>query len=156
MTNWPMITTKRTNSEDKDFTDLVRLLDLELKKRDGEEHLFYAQLNKTDYLEYVIVAYNQNQPVGCGAFREYSPGVIEIKRMFVPVEKRGQGIASVILAELEIWSKKLHFIKCVLETGKNQPEAIGLYNKHGYKVIPNFGKYINSQNSKCFEKNLIF
>lgn len=145
---------KRTNSDDLDFQNLVKALDQELKIRDGEEHAFYAQLNKTDRIKHVIVMYDQDEPVGSGAFREYAPGIMEIKRMFVPLEKRGQGIASAVMAALETWCKELDVKKCILETGKNQPEAIRLYEKNNYTRIPNFGAYKDVTNSVCFEKEL--
>jgi len=149
-----MITIQRTNSDNENFQALVTLLDQELKERDGEEHLFLAQLNKTDYLEYAIVAYDQDTPAGCGALRAYAPGVMEIKRMYVVSDKRGQGIASIVLLALEAWCKELNVTTCVLETGKNQPEAIALYKKNGYKQVPNFGQYVDVENSVCFEKSL--
>jgi len=149
-----MITIKRTTSDDTNFQELVKLLDLELQERDGEEHLFYAALNKTNTLNYVIVAYDQDKPIGCGALRAYSKDTMEVKRMFVPLQKRGQGIASTILKALETWCKELGIKKCVLETGKNQPEAIALYKKNHYNIIPNFGKYEGVENSVCFEKEL--
>jgi GNAT superfamily N-acetyltransferase len=149
-----MITTKRTTSDDKNFHELVKLLDLELQERDGDEHSFYAALNKTNTLNHVIVAYKQDEPIGCGALRAYSKDTMEVKRMFVPLHKRGQGIASTILKALEIWCKELGIKKCVLETGKNQPEAIALYKKNHYNIIPNFGKYEGVENSVCFEKEL--
>jgi putative acetyltransferase len=150
-----MIEFKRTNSDDKDFQQLVITLDIELAIRDGDDHLFYAQLNKTDMIKHVIVAYENNETVGCGAIRHYSDDTMEVKRMFVPLNKRGHGIASLILRELEYWCKELNYKKCILETGKNQPEAIRLYKKNDYKVIPNFGKYIGVSNSVCFEKELL-
>jgi len=149
-----MITIKRTNSDDLDFQELVKLLDLELQERDGEEHSFYAALNKTNTLNYVVVAYLQDEPIGCGALRAYSNDTMEVKRMFVPLHKRGQGIASTLLSALEIWCKELGIKKCILETGKNQPEAIALYKKNRYKIIPNFGKYEGVENSVCFENKL--
>ncbi|MBP6758769.1 MAG: GNAT family N-acetyltransferase [Flavobacterium sp.] len=149
-----MITIKRANSEDQNFQELVKLLDLELQERDGEEHLFYAALNKTNTLNYVVVAYDQDEPIGCGALRVYSDDTMEVKRMFVPLHKRGQGIASTVLSALEIWCKELGIKKCILETGKNQPEAIALYKKNHYNIIPNFGKYEGVENSVCFVKEL--
>jgi putative acetyltransferase len=150
-----MIVFKQTNSDDKDFRQLVEALDQELKLRDGEDHLFYTQLNKTDMIKHVIVAYENNETVGCGAIRSFSDDTMEVKRMFVPLNRRGHGIASLILKELESWCKELSYKKCILETGKNQPEAIRLYKKNDYKVIPNFGKYIGVSNSVCFEKELV-
>jgi len=41
-----------------------------------------------------------------------------------------------------------------LETGLRQPEAIALYNKSGYSVIPNYGQYAGKYNSLCFEKSV--
>jgi len=149
-----MITCIRTNSEDFDFQILVKELDAELKIRDGEEHGFYSQFNKTDNIKYVIVAYGDEAPVGCGAIKEYTADIMEIKRMYVLPHKRGQGIASIILKELENWSTELNYKKCLLETGKKQPEAIKLYSKNGYKQIPNYGQYAGVENSVCFEKEL--
>jgi GNAT superfamily N-acetyltransferase len=148
------MTQKRTNANNKDFLELVRELDKELKIRDGEEHSFYAQFNKTDSIKYVVVAYEEEQPVGCGAIKEFSPYTMEIKRMFVPLDKKGKGIASELLTELETWAGELGYIRCILETGTKQPEAIRLYEKNHYKRIPNYGQYDQVENSLCFEKIL--
>jgi putative acetyltransferase len=59
-----------------------------------------------------------------------------------------------VLSELESWAAELGYPKCVLETGKRQPEAIALYEKQGYQRIPNYGQYIGVENSVCFEKVL--
>ena len=125
-----------------------------LKIRDGEEHSFYAQFNKIDTIKYAVVAYAEDIPVGCGAIKEYADKTMEIKRMFVRLDKRGQGVALLVLQELEKWSKELGIEKCILETGKKQPEAIQLYKKNNYTIIPNFGQYENVENSICFEKEL--
>lgn len=149
-----MISIKRTNSDDNDFRELVKALDEELKIRDGEDFELYAELNRTAYMQYAVVTYDGKEPAGCGAFREYEPGIMEMKRVFVPLHKRQLGIASAIIKELESWCRELGTQKCVLETGKNQPEAIALYKKHDYVLVPNFGKYTDSENSVCFVKEL--
>ena len=149
-----MINIVRTNSDNPDFIALVKLLDADLAIRDGEEHPFYAQFNKIDKIKYVVVAYENGKPVGCGAIKEYSPDTMEIKRMYTLPECRGKGIATKVLIELENWSLELSYAKCILETGKKQPEAIALYKKNGYKLIPNYGQYVNVENSLCFEKEI--
>ena len=101
------------------------------------------------------MAYHHNEPVGCGAVKEYAQDTMEVKRMFVPVERRGQGIASIVLKELENWCIELGYNRSILETGKMQPEAIRLYKKNNYKVMPNYGQYAGVDNSICFEKNLM-
>ncbi|MBT0607353.1 GNAT family N-acetyltransferase [Aequorivita echinoideorum] len=146
---------KRTHSTDRNFQLLVKKLDAELAERDGQDHAFYDQFNKIDTIKYVVVAFNENEkPVGCGAIKEIGNNAMEVKRMFVPTENRGRGIAGEILKELEIWAKELKFEKCLLETGLKQPEAISLYKKSGYKQIDNYGQYAGVENSICFEKIL--
>jgi putative acetyltransferase len=150
-----MIIYSRTNSDNPDFQQLVARLDADLAIRDGDQHDFYHQFNKTAGLKYVIVAYDQEHPVGCGAIREYVEGVMEVKRMYVPPERRAQGIATAILKRLEEWAAEMDYQKCLLETGKNQPEALALYQKNGYTITANYGQYENVDNSVCFEKILI-
>ena len=149
-----MIIINRTDSDDPNFQKLVGELDAALKILDGDEHVFYASLNKTDSLKTVVIAYDDDQCVGCGALRQYEDGAVEIKRMYVLPDLRGKGIASKILAELEKWALELDYKKCILETGVNQVEALGLYPKLGYHVIPNYGKYNGQKSSVCFEKVL--
>ena len=149
-----MLTIIRTNSNSRDFAALVKLLNADLAERDGKDHSFYAQFNKIDTLTHVVVAYDDETPCGCGAIKEFQKNTMEVKRMFVLPEKRGKGIATAILTELEKWAGDLSSTKCVLETGKRQPEAIGLYTKNGYASIPNYGQYIGMENSVCFEKQL--
>jgi putative acetyltransferase len=149
-----MISLLRTNSDDQDFIELVKSLDAELAERDGKDHPFYAQFNKIDKIKFVVVAYENGKPVACGAIKEFSPEIMEVKRMFTSPESRGKGIAGEILGELEMWASELSYKKCILETGKKQPEAITLYKKNGYQIIPNYGQYAGIENSVCFEKNL--
>ncbi len=149
-----MVRLIRTDSDNKDFIQLVGLLDAELAVLDGDEHTFYAQLNKTDKIKHVIIAYENDKPISCGAIREYSPTIMEIKRMYTIPGNRGKGIATKILNELEKWASELAYQKCILETGKRQPDAIWLYQKNGYKTIPNYGKYVEMENSVCFEKKI--
>ena len=149
-----MIQIKRTDSNNPHFQLLVRELDLELKVRDGDDHAFYAQYNKSDSIKFVVVAYENSVPVGCGALKEYDSDTMEVKRMYVPLEYRGKGIASFVLKDLEKWAAELGYKKCILETGENQPEAIQLYTKNKYILIPNYGQYAGVEASKCFEKYL--
>jgi putative acetyltransferase len=144
----------RTNSDNIDFQKLVEALDAELKIRDGEDNAFYSQFNKITAIKHAIVAYECDSPVGCGAIKQYADDTMEVKRMYVLPEKRGYGIAASVLKELETWAKELDYTRCILETGQKQPEAIALYRKEGYQVIPNYGQYEGIVNSVCFEKTL--
>jgi GNAT superfamily N-acetyltransferase len=149
-----MIKIIRTNSDNPDFIELVKYLDADLAIRDGNEHSFYAQFNKIDKIKFVVVAYEDDQPVGCGAIKEYASNTMEIKRMYTSPASRGNGIATKVLTELENWAAEMSFEKCILETGKKQPEAIALYKKSGYKSISNYGQYAGIENSVCFLKEV--
>jgi len=149
-----MISLHRTDSKHPDFIALVKKLDADLAVRDGDEHDFYAQFNKIDALKFVVVAFENELAVSCGAMKEIETGTIEIKRMYTLPVQRGKGIAAQVLAELENWASELNFTRCVLETGKKQTEAIALYTRCGYKIVQNYGQYIGVENSICFEKTL--
>ncbi|RPI69852.1 MAG: GNAT family N-acetyltransferase [Ignavibacteriales bacterium] len=149
-----MVNIVRTYSDNTDFISLVKLLDAELAERDGADHPFYAQYNKIDKIKNVVIAYENDKPVSCGAIKVYAHGIIEVKRMYTLHDYRGKGIATLLLNELEKWAKELGYDKCILETGKKQPEAIRLYEKNGYKLIPNYGQYAGVENSVCFEKEM--
>ena len=146
--------TLRTTSENQDFQNLVKQLDAYLAIMDGDEHSFYDQYNKIDLLKSCIVIFDNNEAVAIGAIKEFDKKSMEVKRMFTLPEKRGKGLASAILKELETWTKELGYEKTILETGKRQTEAVALYQKCGYKLIPNYGQYAGVENSVCFEKSL--
>lgn len=149
-----MIKTVRTNVENPDFIRLVKQLDEDLAITDGNEHAFYDQFNKLDTIKYVLLAYENETAVGCGAIKAYDAETMEIKRMYVAPGFRGKGIASKVLVELEKWTAELGYEKCILETGTRQQSAIKLYENNGYQRITNYGQYAQASNSYCFEKML--
>lgn len=145
---------RRTHAGDPAFRALVAALDRDLAIRDGDEHAFYAQFNTVDALRHVVVASDGDTPMGCGAFKPFGTGTVEIKRMFTAPTHRQRGVAVAVLRELERWAQELGYSRCVLETGVKQPEAIALYTGQGYMAIPNYGQYAGVENSLCFEKRL--
>ena len=149
-----MIEIIRTNSENKDFIQLVKYLDADLAERDGTDHSFYDQFNKIHNIKHVAIAYEDGKPVSSGAMKEINTTTMEIKRMYTLPTSRGKGIATKTLAELETWATELMYKKCLLETVKRQPEAIAFYKKSGYTIILNYGQYAGIENSLCFEKTL--
>ncbi|MFC7348796.1 GNAT family N-acetyltransferase [Chryseobacterium zhengzhouense] len=144
----------RTTSENIDFQNLVKKLDIYLAEIDGEDHAFYDQFNKIDLLRNCIVIFENDKAIACGAIKPIDGSTMEVKRMFTLPEYRGKGLAVSVLKELEIWAKELGYEKTVLETGKKQIEAVALYKKCNYSIIPNYGQYTGIENSICFEKIL--
>jgi putative acetyltransferase len=146
---------KRINNTNADFTNLIFQLDNELTGRYESKQKDYDNLNKIELIDTVILIYDNKKAIGCGCFKRYNKNSAEIKRMFVKADYRGKGISKIIIKELENWASEVGFSKLVLETGKKQPEAIGLYENFGFKRIENYGQYADLPNSICFEKILI-
>ena len=149
------INTKRTNSNSKDFINLVKELDAFLTIRNGESDAFFSQFNSVENLEHVIVIYSKDEPIGCGAIKKYNTKTVEVKRMYVQEKHQGKNYGIVILNALEIWAKELGNSRCILETGTMLPEAIRFYEKNNYQRIPNYDQYIGVEESVCFEKKLV-
>ncbi|WP_336715314.1 GNAT family N-acetyltransferase [Chryseobacterium mucoviscidosis] len=148
------MTIKRTDSSNKDFQNLVQLLDADLAVRNGEDHSFYDQFNKIDAIKNCIVIYVDEIPAACGAFKKFDEETVEIKRMYTNPDFRKKGLATTIVKELEIWAKEFNYTKAVLESSLEQNEALSVYEKSGYTRIPNYGQYIGIDKSVCYEKVL--
>lgn len=145
---------KRTHADDPDFLRLLPGLDAELRANDGDEADYYAAYNRPQGIPWVVVLYENEIPLACGALKPYKDHAAEVKRMFVEPSHRGRGYSKQILHELESWARELQFTRLILETGKTQEAAIGLYRSQGYGIIPNFDQYVGVHNSVCMEKNL--
>ena len=99
--------------------------------------------------------------VGCGATRRM-PGEPEtngqpygeIKRMFVHPTLRGQRIAERLLATLEARLLEDGLSLATLETGRDQTEAVRLYERCGYVRRAPFAGYPDNGLSVFYEKRL--
>jgi len=66
----------------------------------------------------------------------------------------GLGAGRALLAALEAEARRLGATCVRLETGPAQPEAIGLYERAGYRSIPCWGAYAELEGTLCFERAL--
>jgi len=132
---------------------VVQLLNSDLAKRDGSNHPL-AQFNTITDLKYVLLATQNNKAIACGAISKYDVNTMEIRRMYVAPEVRGQRIGEKILMELENWARELGNSKCILFMGSKQPEASKLYQRNDYKVIQKYNKLENIPDSICLGKDL--
>jgi putative acetyltransferase len=148
------MTLNRTNSDNKDFRALIGLLDLELSLLYDDMPSKCYPYNVVDTTDTVVVAYQDAIPVGCGCFKFFDMKTIEIKRLFVKPEYRGQGMAKLVLQELERWALESGYSTAVLEIGIKQTDALQFYNHLGYENIDNYGRYLGNENSVCLSKSL--
>jgi GNAT superfamily N-acetyltransferase len=146
---------KRVNADNQDLRRLIKKLDIYLGERYPESSIHSVDLDTADKDNVIfIVAYKNSIPVGCAALRPVDSQSCELKRMFVVENERGKGYSKIIYEEIESIARNSGYRELKLETGFEQPEAIGLFKKYGYKRIPKFGEYINDPISVCFSKNL--
>ena len=91
------------------------------------------------------------QAMGCGAI-VLGPEFGELKRMFVSPTARGQGLAQRLLARLEAEAVARGCTLLTLESGPFQPEALGLYERCGFKRCGPFGGYADDPLSVFMHK----
>lgn len=144
----------RTTSENADFRKMVNALDTDLYIRNGDTQAQYEQYNQIDKINHAIVVYFDNQPVGCGCFKRFDDHTVEMKRMFILTEVRGNQFAARMLQELEKWAIEESYENAVLETGVRQVEAQRLYSIAGYFRTENYGQYLGMTDSICYRKAL--
>lgn len=78
----------------------------------------------------------------------------EVKRMFVAPAFRGAGFGKQILARLADEARARGIDVLRLETGIYQAEAIGLYERTGFRRTGPFGPYADDPLCAYFEKHL--
>ena len=101
-----------------------------------------------------VVAELDGAPAGCGAWRVYPPGGVEIKRVYVAPAFRRRGLAQALMAELESSAARAGHRSVVLNTGRKQPEAVALYAGLGYRPVPGYGVYACSADAVFLGKDL--
>ena len=145
-----------TDGRDRNFIELCHELDDFLNEIVGgeENRAEYLQYNKLDDIHDVVVAYENDVPVGSASFKKYDDECAEGKRVFVKQEYRGRGISNILMKMLEERAREKGFKYFILESGEPLVSAMALYRKSGYKVIPNYGQYVDMEESVCMKKKL--
>lgn len=93
-------------------------------------------------------------PVGCVGLQPVSPGLGEIKRMYVDPSARGWGLSRILLTAVETQARTGGLTRLRLETGTHQTEAIALYTHHGYHPTPPYPPFETEPASLCYAKDL--
>ena len=145
---------RKTDATSADFRALVSQLDADLDERYGAQQDFYGQFNALDTIKHVIIAYDGDTAVACGAIKAFDRDAMEVKRMYVQKTMRGRGIATQVLKHLENWARSLGYAACILHLADNQAEASALSSKNGSVRPANFGQYMGDEQSICMRKVL--
>jgi GNAT superfamily N-acetyltransferase len=119
---------------------------------DDEHGLSPAQLVE-DGVAFFVIRYD-GLAVGCGGLKIFGKEYGEIVRMYIRPRFRGMGLGKLMLQRLEKYALEHGVKELRLKTGIYQPEALGLYTRHGYSAIPPFGPYREHPLNKYYKKNL--
>lgn len=92
--------------------------------------------------------------VAAGGWRRVGDGIGEIKRMYVALRARRQGLSRQMLGELEATLTAAGYRRAVLMTATAQPEAIALYESSGYRVAEPYGIYACEADARFYAKPL--
>ena len=145
-----------TDGGNSDFIELCHRLDNFLNELVGgeENRAEYIPYNQLEDIHDVIVAYDNDVPVGSASFKKYDDECAEVKRVFVKQAYRGKGISNKLMELIENVARKQGYQYLILESGEPLVAAMALYRKIGYKVIPNYGQYKDMPGSICMKKKL--
>lgn len=137
-----------------DVIALIEALDayqIPLYPAESHHGIDMAALSQPNVL-FAVARDGEGRAVACGAI-VVGPTYGELKRMYTLPSHRGQGIARALLALLESEARSRGVCQFTLETGYLQHDAIGLYERLGYRRCGPFGDYAEDPNSVFMSKH---
>lgn len=145
-----------TDGSNKDFAMLCDKLDEALDElvQGKFDRTQYSEFNIRDDIHNVIVVFKDGKPVGCGGYKVYDNERVELKRIYTVPSVRGMGLGAEIVRRLEAQAKINGFTWCILETGELLKAACHVYQRLGYKRIPNYGVYEDMEDSICMQRKI--
>ena len=111
----------------------------------GDDKWCYTRYSENENIENVWVAYSDDIPIGCIAYRKKSDGVGEVKRLFIRSEYRGRGISKKLLDTVECYVKKHGCHTLFLDTRITLEPAVSIYRSFGFSLVFQQGQYIQME-----------
>ena len=114
----------------------------------------FIPYNISESISHVLIASVSGVAVGCAGLKVYSDFDVEIKRVWVDPEYRGNHISTAMMDSLEEKAVELGFKRAILQTRPQMEEAVHLYTKRGYVLTDNYPPYDKLEGAICFAKEL--
>ena len=114
----------------------------------------FIPYNISECITEVLIAYIDDEAVGCAGLKRYSEIDVEIKRVWVEPEQRGHHIALDMMAQIEERASYDGYKRTILQTREIMEDAVELYKKLGYTKIDNYPPYDKLDGAICFAKEL--
>ncbi len=84
----------------------------------------------------LLLALNNDQPIGCVTLRKLEDGICEMKRLYVKPQGRGTGLGRILANEIISIARQHGYSTMRLDTLDSLTEAIGLYQRLGFRQVP--------------------
>ena len=114
----------------------------------------FIPFNASSDIPDVVLAVCNGAAVGCAGLKPYSNTDAEVKRLWVEPAFRGQRIASRLMDQIEEKARQTGFRRVILQTRTIMPDAVALYEKRSYVLIPNYPPYDRLEGAVCYAKAL--
>jgi GNAT superfamily N-acetyltransferase len=158
------VTVERVAWNDARAVELRRLMDVDMAERYGDgrdeppelvrKRARALSVRTADIRATLLAIAEDGASVGHIALRTLGDEW-EIKRLLVLPGMRRRGVARALLAAVEDIARGNGARRVILQAGDRQPEAVALYERHGYTRIPVYEPYVETMPwSFCFEKPL--
>lgn len=85
----------------------------------------------------LLLALDEDYPIGCIALKKHSDEVCEMKRLYVRDDFKGKGIGKTLIVRLIEEARVLGYKKIMLDTLPFMQQAIHLYYAFGFKKVEN-------------------
>ena len=113
-----------------------------------------SDITDTGILDHVILAYDNNLPVGYGALTRISDSQVEIKRLFVRQDFRKQTIGGLLVEELIKAARSAAYDEIFMEISEVPSDALKLCKRSGFWKTRNYGPYLNMPEALCMGRTL--
>lgn len=149
-----MITVEKSDPMSPESQFLIEKLSSELAAITGDNGKKNFTVDSMDEERslWVLARNTKGEAIGCGAIRQLTPDIAELKRMFA--DRSASGIGNALLTFLETSAKRMGYTELWLETRHVNHRAVNFYKKNGYVTIDNYGPYIGRDEAVCFSKKL--
>lgn len=111
----------------------------------GDDKCYYTRYSENENIRKVWVAYVDNLPAGCIAYREKDTGIGEVKRLFIRKEYRGKRISEDLLRTVEGYAKEQGCHTLFLDTRITLEPAVSIYRAFGFNIVFQQGMYIQME-----------
>ena len=142
------------SSDSADFRNLAALLDAYYFTLVGDIQFKYAEPNRPENMNTLLVAYEAGIPIACGAWKAVDADTAEIKRIFVLPQYRRRGVAGALIRALEDDVRTTGRRKLILETAVDTSGSHALYVSLGYQLREYYGSPAGAENCLCFHKEI--